>query len=146
MRFVIFVVFILVVHHGSAQWIQDTSVNTDSCYRTDTAYLRFKERIHQQRVRFSEAYRLTPNKRKCLDSCKKYLENCLTDTLFQFWKNTPWAFYGKTEVPNCGAVACGYFVTTLLRDLDFSIPRIAWAEMASETFIRAFCGNHVQRF
>lgn len=131
-----------------AQWqwnsSPDSLVRADSC--ADTLYTEFKQRVHQARLQFSKGYQHAANKRQWLDSCKNYLEHCISDSLFQFWQNTPWEFYGKSEVPRCGSIACGYFVTTLLRDMDFNIPRITWAEVASETFIIAFCGSRFKRY
>jgi hypothetical protein len=60
----------------------------------------------------------------------------LTNELLPEWYGTPWDFNGTTRLPGQGMIACGYFVTTVLRDAGFHIPRIRWAQLAAEPMIR----------
>jgi len=113
----------------------------DSC--DDTAYRVLLTRMEKRRKAFRISYSKATNRTFVLDSCRTYLRVCMFDSMFYFWENTLWGFYGTTEKPRCGEIACGYFVTTLLRDAGFQIPRVRWAEVASETFIREFCNNTV---
>lgn len=99
--------------------------------------------IKEHKAMFLNMYTLNP--KKAVDSARKYLIATMADTLFSFWENTAWEFYGNTEIPQCGSIACGYFVTTLLRDLGFNIPRIRWAKAASETFISEFCDKNITK-
>ena len=39
------------------------------------------------------------------------------------WMGTPWDFYGTTQQPGRGKIACGYFVTTVLRDAGVRLRR-----------------------
>jgi hypothetical protein len=111
----------------------------------DSTYIELLAQIEKKKVEFKLAYLQSPVKIKIntIDSCRGYLQTCMADSLFSYWQGTSWAFYGTTEKPQCGDIACGYFVTTLLRDLGFKIPRMRWAQAASETFIREFCNNKV---
>lgn len=113
---------------------------------SDTGYSQFKNRVQQSRKLFLQKWTKSGYKPVYLDSARRYLEYCVADSMYLFWKNTPWEFYGSTQKPGTGSIACGYFVTTVLRDLDFNIPRVKWAEVASETFIRAFCGKNVKTY
>lgn len=61
----------------------------------------------------------------------------LTCKIFPYWYGTKWAFYGTTEKPNEGSIACGYFVTTTLRDMGVPIQRVKMAQCASEEMIRS---------
>lgn len=61
----------------------------------------------------------------------------LRDDLFPAWAGTPWAFYGTTEVPGEGAIACGYFVSTTLRDAGFRVERVRLAQQASEHILQS---------
>jgi hypothetical protein len=70
---------------------------------------------------------------------KQRLVNNIRDSLFPCWYGTPWDFYGTTEEPNKGKIACGYFVTTLLRDMNIPVNRIKHAQCASEEMIKAVC-------
>ena len=73
-------------------------------------------------------------------SCnKQILLNNIRDSLFTCWLGTPWDFYGTTQEPGKGKIACGYFVTTLLRDMGAPVNRIKHAQCASEEMIKAVC-------
>lgn len=52
------------------------------------------------------------------------------------WYGTPWDFNGTSEIPQEGSIACGYFVTTILRDAGYPIQRVKLAQCASEQMIR----------
>ncbi len=56
--------------------------------------------------------------------------------LLPAWEGTPWAMNGTTEVPGQGAVACGYFVATVLRDAGLPVQRISLAQRGAEDIIR----------
>lgn len=71
----------------------------------------------------------------------------IRDSLFTCWYGTPWDFYGTTEEPGKGKIACGYFVTTILRDIGAAVKRIKHAQCASEEMIKAVCiKNSIHRF
>jgi hypothetical protein len=65
--------------------------------------------------------------------------NNIRDSLFTCWLGTPWDFNGTTEEPNNGNIACGYFVTTLLRDMGIKLNRVKLAQCASEEMIKTVC-------
>jgi hypothetical protein len=50
---------------------------------------------------------------------------------FPAWAGTPWDFYGTSTTPQEGAIACGYFVTTLLEHAGFRVERVRLAQQAS---------------
>ncbi|RYY42748.1 MAG: hypothetical protein EOO06_20720 [Chitinophagaceae bacterium] len=56
--------------------------------------------------------------------------------LYQQWHQTPWDFNGTTEKPRDGAIACGYFVTTVLRDMGVKINRSKLAICPSLTMMK----------
>lgn len=58
------------------------------------------------------------------------------DSIIPYWPGTKWDFNGFTETPQQGSIACGYFVTTVLRDAGVSINRVALAQCASEKMIQ----------
>src|SRR5262249_4067776 len=55
--------------------------------------------------------------------------------IFPAWYGTPWDFYGTTEVPQQGKIACGYFVSTVLRDAGWRVQRVRLAQQASENIV-----------
>lgn len=59
------------------------------------------------------------------------------DDILAYWYGTAWGFYGTSETPQSGTIACGYFVTTTLRDMGVPLNRSALAQKPSEAMIRA---------
>ncbi len=90
------------------------------------------------------------NKQRCRQLYKQYKQDptlsndrtlvlFLRDSLLPCWYGTPWSFNGTTEVPGKGTIACGYFVTTVLRDAGFTLQRIKLAQSPSEEMIKMIC-------
>jgi hypothetical protein len=51
------------------------------------------------------------------------------------WEGTRWDMNGTTEVPGEGRIACGYFVSTVLRDAGLQVERVRLAQQASEHIV-----------
>lgn len=67
--------------------------------------------------------------------------------IFPAWYGTAWDFYGTTEAPQQGKIACGYFVSTVLRDAGWRVQRARLAQQASENIILSLTADpHVKRF
>ncbi|MEI6509209.1 MAG: hypothetical protein WCO54_12050, partial [Bacteroidota bacterium] len=77
---------------------------------------------------------------------RAYLINTISNDIFPYWYGTKWDFNGTTRTPQQGKIACGYFVTTILEDVGFKIPRVKWAQSASEVFIKKLAPNNIKRF
>lgn len=59
----------------------------------------------------------------------------ISNHIFPYWYGTKWAFSGTSQIPQRGKIACGYFVTTTLEDVGYSLNRSSLACMASEQMI-----------
>lgn len=70
---------------------------------------------------------------------EKKLITFITDSLVPCWYGTPWDFNGTTEVPGKGKIACGYFVTTTLRDAGMKINRVKMAQCVSQNLLYDLC-------
>ena len=67
--------------------------------------------------------------------------------IFPSWYGTAWDFNGTTEVPQQGKIACGYFVSTVLRDAGWKVQRARLAQQASENIILSLTTDaYVKRF
>ncbi|MFN8297818.1 MAG: hypothetical protein U0T75_01835 [Chitinophagales bacterium] len=101
-------------------------------------YDTLKANIRQQQAAIRAAYLQadTIMRDSLVTVTQQYLLRIITTDLFQQWYNTPWDFNGITNTPGKGKLACGYFVTSVLADAGFNIPRLAWAQLASETMIK----------
>ncbi len=68
-------------------------------------------------------------------------------SLLPFWYGTRYSFYGQTETPGEGKIACGYFVTTVLEDLGLKIKRNKLAQLPSEEMIKSLVEKEsIRRF
>lgn len=54
----------------------------------------------------------------------------LANTLIPYWYGTPWSFEGHTAKPGVGEIACGYFISTTLKDLGLRLNRYRLAQQA----------------
>ena len=64
------------------------------------------------------------------DSLAKIFTNHLVNKIIPYWYGTSWSFEGHTSKPGVGEIACGYFVSTTLRDLGLNINRYKLAQQA----------------
>ena len=65
----------------------------------------------------------------------------LVEKIFPAWYGTGWDFNGVSQEPGKGTIACGYFVTTTLRDAGFDLPRVKLAQQPSQTIIHSLTGR-----
>lgn len=71
-----------------------------------------------------------------IEQKEKLFTKAVTETIIPVWIGTKWDFNGISEVPQQGYIACGYFVTTVLRDAGLHLPRVKLAQCASEQMIK----------
>ena len=78
---------------------------------------------------------------------EKIFTTAVTETIIPGWIGTTWNFNGTSEKPQQGSIACGYFVTTILRDAGLSLARIKLAQCASEQMIVSLVqSKYIRRF
>lgn len=107
--------------------------------RSVKEYYTSLDSIHHLRDSLGKAYRSTGSEAKrktILKKAKTIFLSGLEDVVFAQWYGTPWNFYGASDTPGTKSIACGYFVTTALRDMGVTLNRTALAECASEIMIR----------
>lgn len=103
--------------------------------------------IGNKRDSFQTIYHQQSQSSLVIVEARKWLTETLVNQLFPYWYGTKWAFYGMTRTPGKGEIACGYFVTNVLTDAGFIIPRVQWAQSASEVFIKKLCpSTQIYRF
>lgn len=68
------------------------------------------------------------------------LESFLPD-MMRCWLGTSYDFNGIAEKPGGGGIACGYFVSTILRDAGFRVNRYKLAQQPSGNIMRSFVGK-----
>jgi hypothetical protein len=104
-------------------------------------YLKLKRRITQKQQRFTSEFKKVDKQATLLALSKKYTYKLLTDTIFPYWYDTGWDYNGISQTPGKGKIACGYFVTTCLRDAGFKVERSRLAQQASSNIMKSVCGE-----
>jgi hypothetical protein len=78
---------------------------------------------------------------------EKIFTAAVTKNIIPSWIGTAWDFNGISQTPQKGTIACGYFVTTVLRDAGLDIARVKLAQCASEQMITTLVQpKYIQRF
>ena len=83
------------------------------------------------------AARTSAEKDRVLEESGRFL-NVVLPEMMRCWLGTPWDFHGTSETPGEGKIACGYFVSTVLRDAGFRIDRYKLARQPSQNILRSF--------
>lgn len=78
---------------------------------------------------------------------RRLLRDAMVDELMPRWTGTPWSFYGDADAPGAEPVACGYYVSAVLRDAGLRVERVKLAQQASEHIIQTFVPeSRIRRF
>ncbi|MEO1627640.1 MAG: hypothetical protein AAFV25_20985, partial [Bacteroidota bacterium] len=64
------------------------------------------------------------------DSIQQLFKTALLNKIIPFWEGTKWSFEGHTSKPKSGHIACGYFVSTTLRDAGLRLNRYRLAQQS----------------
>lgn len=103
--------------------------------------------IEAERQNLAAEYRRSLNKKEFFNKARQTFIKSIDAKLFPFWYGTDWDFYGTTQIPKEGKIACGYFVTTVLRDAGLRVQRVSLAQQASENIIKSLTtAPHIKRF
>ena len=94
--------------------------------------------IEETRAKFSDRWVAADARQKAaiLVEARAFIEKSIIEDLFPCWVGTPWDFNGVSQKPGEGAIACGYFVSTLLRDAGYRVERAKLGQQASQIIIR----------
>ena len=100
-------------------------------------YKTARGKLESWRKSHATAYRQANNsgKAKIREIARKKLLEVLQTDIFPAWYGTTWDFNGISQTPGEGKIACGYFVSTCLRDAGFNVPRIRMAQQPSQRII-----------
>lgn len=104
------------------------------------AYEAMKSSLADWRARLAAQHAAARNeaaRRVVLDDARVVLESSLPG-MMRCWLGTPWAFEGTAATPGDGRIACGYFVSTVLRDAGFRVHRYHLAQQPSGNILRTF--------
>ncbi len=65
-----------------------------------------------------------------IDSLSNLFTDLLLNRVIPYWYGTKWSFEGYTSIPRQGEIACGYLVSTTLRDIGININRYKLAQQS----------------
>ncbi len=120
----------------------ESKLNKMSVVEVDTLYSNICRNLENGRKKLSDEYAQAGNddaKESVLVKARALLFTTIADSMFVCWYGTDWDFNGTTTSPRQGNIACGYFVTTVLKQGGFQINRSHLAQLASSEMIKAFC-------
>lgn len=100
-----------------------------------------KMSIGELRECLGEQYR---EGRITMEGIKNEFTMNLVDGLIPHWYGTPWSFGGHTATPNEGKIACGYFISTTLRDMGLRLNRYKLAQKSPiDEAMAISCGSKI---
>jgi len=100
-------------------------------------YSRLKKEISKKRVNLKR--RTDINEAEKIELAETYISKILIDSVFEYWAGTKWDFNGHTTTPRKGEIACGYYITTPLRDVGVKLNRIKLAQQTASKIIKKLC-------
>lgn len=119
----------------------------DSLISIEARYQVLKDSVFVLRNSYRTQYQQSTNRTEVIKLARASFIQLLEKDFFKIWEGTQWDFYGTTQVPQKGKIACGYFVTTVLRDMGVKIDRVAMAETYSEKLIKTLVQpKHIKKY
>ncbi|WP_273277510.1 hypothetical protein [Maribacter polysiphoniae] len=116
--------------------IHDWVVNPDTLSYDDA-----KTNIGELRKNLGERFR---QGQISMEGIKNEFTTHLVDGLIPHWYGTPWSFGGHTAIPNQGKIACGYFISTTLRDMGLKLNRYKLAQKSPlDEAMALSCGSEI---
>ena len=106
--------------------------------RSQANYQDAIEALLNSREGFLAAYRSAQtdrDKSEVIRAVRNEISDALLTRVFPAWYGTEWDFNGVSQKPGEGQIACGYFVTTTLRDVGFNLQRVKLAQQPSQRII-----------
>lgn len=108
------------------------------------------KRLEAERIELGSRYRQAATRDQqsnVIAQARTFVTRSIYAEIFPSWYGTPWDFNGTTEMPHQGKIACGYFVSTVLRDAGWRVQRTRLAQQASENIILSLTtDSYVKRF
>ncbi len=107
-------------------------------------YEKLKQELQQKRLGLRQQYlraTTTAEQDKIIAQSQQILTQYLPK-LMRCWLGHPWDFNGTATVPGEGKIACGYYVSTIMRDAGFKVKRINLAQQPSQRIIKTFVSKN----
>ena len=113
-------------------------------------YAHLLTKVESERLALAQRYQHAASeaeRARIVAQARETLIRSIYTEIFPSWYGTDWDFNGTTEVPRQGKIACGYFVSTVLRDAGWRVQRVRLAQQASENIILSLTAEpQIKRF
>ncbi len=143
-------VFVVLIYQVFVEDITLGNINFENKTASASLYKKKLKEIEKQEIKLRKDYAKAGDwraRKKVIKAGEKHLFTAINDELFSFWYGTPWDYNGTTQIPNTGKIACGYFVSTILRDAGFNVDRVSLARQTSENIVKSLTpSNEIKRF
>lgn len=106
---------------------QEEALPKDINYQPKGNYSRLKSTIKAKQAQY-QAQASDSISVETLDKARTEITNYILQEIMPFWYGTEWDFNGYTAIPGKGEIACGYLVSTTLRDVGFKLNRYHLAQ------------------
>jgi hypothetical protein len=107
-------------------------------------YKKLKSNVERQRSKLAKKYAnaRTDSARKLVRAeAYPILLDALSNDIWPIWYGTTWDYNGYTHKPRDGEIACGYFVSTTVRDCGFEMNRYDIAKKYSHSIVKTLCDS-----
>jgi hypothetical protein len=146
---------------ASAATADGSGVDASSASPTSPAletYRQLLQDVSRRREALAGRYRAArteSQRQEVLADARDLLVSAVADRIAPRWYGTRWAYEGTTQTPREGSIACGYFVSTVLRDAGVALERVSLSQqpaeriilsLTSEPYIRRFSDASMKRF
>lgn len=101
-------------------------------------YKNLKQRVKKLKIKVNQKQHIDEK----LTHGKELFADLLIDSIFSYWYGTTWDFNGHTKTPRNGEVACGYFVSTTIKDIGVQLNRYTLAQKAAADIVNELCNEH----
>ena len=109
-----------------------------------SSYPSLIQAIEQKRIQLNGAHSKATSahhKDSIISVAHDYLLTTIADSMYHYWDGTDWDFHGTTNTPRVGEIACGYFISTLLKHAGFNLNRYTLAQQPSSLILKSVCLN-----
>lgn len=80
----------------------------------------------------------TADQKAAVEHDARVILELMLPEMMRCWVGTPYDFNGTAEKPGGGRIACGYYVSTVIRDAGFVVDRYKLAQQPSGNIMRTF--------
>lgn len=128
---------------SGAWWFRDSLqpvISAEKIKPDPKAYLLLTEDLELRRADLAKRYAQakTPADKAAIENDARIILEHYLPELMRCWLGTPWDFNGTASAPGAGKIACGYFVSTVLKDAGFQVDRYLLAQQPSSNILHSF--------